>query len=727
MQASTMSEWTARTDGELLFEFAGTGNETAFAELVNRHGAMVRNVCRRVLADQHEAEDVAQAVFLTMARKARSLGRQPSLGGWLHRVAWCLAMDTRKARERRNRHEEEAMRENVAPDPSKPGDEILEQVHAALAGLPERYCRPVVLFHLEGLSLAETAAKLSLNVSTAGNRLARAREMLRKKLVRRGVAVGSVGSLTTLLSAEAGAAVLPATFVSVTVKAAGLAAAGKLAAGVATGAVSANVAALTKGACNMLFWSSVKTAAMAVAASVVVAGTTVVVAQKAAEPMRNQAARASSGKNLVYVDDTRRVAVESSLATRIGNLLFYVDAGDQRRLICREHGEQGKTLWTVTLPTIVDRLEVADSHNYLLNVSPGGQLVDGKTGAVIVRGEKVLVEFWHYPLVDHPNRPSDEEIAAGRKTIGDKIGETLKAANVEVVQFLWGRDGKVWGCDGKEGANRSSYSAMVLLDCKGRRPEEALAAVPYRIAGIVFKDGAYARGLPVETELKWLVTAKKGQIPAPCAYYSRGGSAYADLQQSKLDVERFQTIPGVVAQVFPPSSGVAGGGWSAKLTPASGHTLLEVFLLTETGFLLVNSGQVAEAPTEARDFVRVTQDRFDLVRMEAAPVVVRARVKPYEKGAVGSVGPAMTRFSTLVVGEVIKNTSGQALAAGAEIALAHDQREPLPAGEFTAYLKTEILKLSGKEHVRYNFTGTAAEGSRYPGAGQGTSHHAAGQ
>jgi hypothetical protein len=94
----------------------------------------------------------------------------------------------------------------------------------------------------------------------------------------------------------------------------------------------------------------------------------------------------------------------------------------------------------------------------------------------------------------------------------------------------------------------------------------------------------------------------------------------------------------------------------------------------------------------------------------------------------------MTRFSTLVIGEVIKNTSGQALAAGAEIGLAHDQREPLPAGEFTAYLKTETLKLypaggsrTRVDHVRYNFTGTAAEGSRYPGAGRGTSHAVAGQ
>jgi hypothetical protein len=126
--------------------------------------------------------------------------------------------------------------------------------------------------------------------------------------------------------------------------------------------------------------------------------------------------------------------------------------------------------------------------------------------------------------------------------------------------------------------------------------------------------------------------------------------------------------------------------------------LLEVFLLTDAGSLMVGPGPVATTPGKAPQSGRAGNGNSDPVRLESAPVVVRARVKPYEKRAVGSVGPAMTRFSTLVVGEVIKNTSGQALAAGAEIGLAHDQREPLPAGEFTAYLKPETLKpyISGR-------------------------------
>jgi len=70
-----------RSDGELLTAFAGAGDQSAFAALVKRHGPMVHGVCSRVLGDHHEAQDVAQAVFLTLARKAASLRMDASVGG----------------------------------------------------------------------------------------------------------------------------------------------------------------------------------------------------------------------------------------------------------------------------------------------------------------------------------------------------------------------------------------------------------------------------------------------------------------------------------------------------------------------------------------------------------------------------------------------------------------------------------------------------------------------
>jgi len=272
------------SDGELLAEFARTGSQAAFAALVNRHGRMVHAVCQRALTDHHEAQDVTQAVFLVLARRAVSLRKDASVAGWLHTVARRLALNTRLARERRQQREQTAMSESsTTVSASVDAEGFWGELDAALGQLPERYRQPLVLFHLEGQSVEQTSQTLGLNANTLCTRLARARELLRKKLVRRGVTVGSVGALTALLSAEAGAAALPATIVSATVKAAGLAAAGKLAAGVSAGTVSAHVAALTKGALNMLFWNSVKTAALT-ALCIGVVGTVAVVAQQGGAP-----------------------------------------------------------------------------------------------------------------------------------------------------------------------------------------------------------------------------------------------------------------------------------------------------------------------------------------------------------------------------------------------------------------------------------------------------------
>jgi RNA polymerase sigma factor (sigma-70 family) len=511
-----MAQPTRPTDGALLAEFLATRSQAAFTELVSRHGTMVHGVALRVLADHHEAQDVTQAVLLTLAKKAPALCRSESVGGWLHTVAWRTATDAQRSRRSRQRREETAMRDQPKTATAHPEAGLFRaELDAALNQLPERYRQPLVLFHLEDRSLEETSQATGLNLNTLCTRLARARELLRKKLVRRGVTVGSVGALTALLSAESGAAVLPSTFVASTVGAA-----------TGTAAVSATVAALSKGALHMLFIAKIKTAVLITTACLIVAGTGVV-----------------AGKQLVApspTPPTRAVTAQPSAVTPAASA-------------------------TLPEPTMV-----------LAQATP---LPTAETVPALIKGEKVLASFWHYPVVQIPDKGGTtvEEFAAGQRAAQDKVLQAIQSAGANVLRVVRVSDGNA----------RYEYSSLLLLDCKGQSPEKVLRVLPYFLTAIVFQDGQYGKGLPVQMEAKYLFGVKKGQVPAPYAFYALGGSAYANILKGEQDVKRFQTIPGVNVEATPPS-GAKGGGWSAKLTPAAGHTLLEVFLLTETGFKLVD-------------------------------------------------------------------------------------------------------------------------------------------
>src|SRR5262245_52714446 len=94
-----------RPDDELVEAYATARDERAFAELVTRHGGAVQRACQRVTGDEADAEDAAQAVFLVLARRARSLPKQSHLAGWLQGVAWRVASAQVRAKRRRLRRE----------------------------------------------------------------------------------------------------------------------------------------------------------------------------------------------------------------------------------------------------------------------------------------------------------------------------------------------------------------------------------------------------------------------------------------------------------------------------------------------------------------------------------------------------------------------------------------------------------------------------------------------
>ncbi|HZU36269.1 MAG TPA: sigma-70 family RNA polymerase sigma factor [Gemmataceae bacterium] len=191
------------TDGELLRRFATDRDEDAFTALLQRHGPLVWGVCRRILQNSADAEDAFQATFLVLARKAGSIHKETALASWLYGVAYRVAMKARGAAARRRNHERRtAMR---ADKPTR-SDSVLD-VEAALdeevRRLPEKYRAPVILCYLQGKTNEEAARLLGCPKGTVLSRLARARERLRVRLIRRGLV------LSTVLASEAAAQGMP--------------------------------------------------------------------------------------------------------------------------------------------------------------------------------------------------------------------------------------------------------------------------------------------------------------------------------------------------------------------------------------------------------------------------------------------------------------------------------------------------------------------------------------
>src|SRR5277367_4930594 len=110
MTQPTVTSSLSQPDAALLQAFAAEKIESAFAQVVGAHSGMVLAVCRSVLGNTTDAQDAAQAVFLTLAQKASSAHVQKHLVGWLHRVAWYVAARAAAARAIRRRHEQEAAR-----------------------------------------------------------------------------------------------------------------------------------------------------------------------------------------------------------------------------------------------------------------------------------------------------------------------------------------------------------------------------------------------------------------------------------------------------------------------------------------------------------------------------------------------------------------------------------------------------------------------------------------
>jgi RNA polymerase sigma factor (sigma-70 family) len=176
------------TDHELLQRFVARREESAFAALVERHAAMVLGLCRSILRNHHDAEDIFQAVFLVLARKAGSIRKGDCVGSWLYAVAYRLAHKARvRAGKRHVCERRAAMPAEQTPMDEVTWGELRDILHEEVSRLPEKYRAAVVLCYWEGRTHEQAGQQLGCAKSTIKDRLEKARAMLRKRLARRGL------------------------------------------------------------------------------------------------------------------------------------------------------------------------------------------------------------------------------------------------------------------------------------------------------------------------------------------------------------------------------------------------------------------------------------------------------------------------------------------------------------------------------------------------------------
>src|SRR6516225_6528780 len=170
-----------QSDAELLAAFAAARDEAAFAELVRRHGRLVRGAARRLAGGPDAAEDVFQATFLLLARKAAAVAWGPTVGPWLYQAACRLGAKARARAARRRPHA--PLGPHVTAPPSDPSAglawaEVRAALDDGLAALPARLREPLVLCYLEGLTQDEAAAALGCSSAAVKGRVTRGRERL---------------------------------------------------------------------------------------------------------------------------------------------------------------------------------------------------------------------------------------------------------------------------------------------------------------------------------------------------------------------------------------------------------------------------------------------------------------------------------------------------------------------------------------------------------------------
>jgi len=383
------------TDGQLLQRFADRHDESAFEALLQRHGAMVWNVCRRILANSSDADDAFQATFLVLVRKARQVAGGDSIAGWLHGVAHRISLDARARAARRRRHESQGAVMPQEFSAAGPESDVRQVLDDELRRLPEKYRAPLVLCYLEGKTNDEAADQLGWTRGTIAGRLSRARDLLRGRLARRGLALAP-GVLVATLADNALSAAAPTTLMTSTLQAA-----------LGQASASATAVSLAEGALRTMLIAKLKVAAaLLVALTVVGTGAGLLLHEALARPPQTAAVPRPAPSVIVLADDPAQLKADGPTLVK-GNTAFACD--------------------------LYARLREKDGHLFVSPYSISTALAMTYSGA---RGQTAeqMAKVMHYTLPEERFHPAAGALVRDLTGADKKRGYQLSVAN-----SLWGQ------------------------------------------------------------------------------------------------------------------------------------------------------------------------------------------------------------------------------------------------------------------------------------------------